>query len=66
MNNIGDLIDSEIIRKTTEEYVRVGTTVTENFLSFGLYKKDGELFDLTEQLFSFDKKGLEWGRKFFQ
>jgi len=50
----------------TEEYVRVGTTVTENFLSFGLYKKDGELFDLTEQLFCFDKKGLEWGKKFFQ
>ncbi|CAG0985082.1 hypothetical protein METP2_02221 [Methanosarcinales archaeon] len=50
----------------TEEYVRVGTTVTENFLSFGLYKKDGMLFDLTEQLFSFDKKGLKWGKKFFQ
>lgn len=50
----------------TEEYVRVGTTVTENFLSFGLYKKDGMLFDLTEQIFSFDKKGLSWGKRFFQ
>lgn len=50
----------------TEEYVRVGTTVTENFLSFGLYKKDGMLFDLTEQIFSFDNKALGWGKKFFQ
>lgn len=50
----------------TEEYVRVGTTVSENFLSFGLYKKDGMLFDLTEQIFSFDKKAIEWGKKFFQ
>lgn len=49
----------------TEEYVRVGTTVTENFLSFGLYKKDGMLFDLTEQIFGFDKRSLEWGKKFF-
>lgn len=50
----------------TEEYVRVGTTVTENFLSFGLYKKDGMLFDLTEQIFGFDNKSLGWGKKFFQ
>lgn len=50
----------------TEEYVRVGTTVSEKFLSFGLYKKDGVLFDLTEQLFGFDDKSLGWGRKFFQ
>jgi len=50
----------------TEEYVRVGTTVTENFLSFGLYKKDGMLFDLTEQIFSFDNKALDWGKRFFQ
>ncbi len=50
----------------TEEYVRVGTTVTENFLSFGLYKKDGMLFDLTEQIFSFDSKALDWGKRFFQ
>jgi len=50
----------------TEEYVRVGTTVTENFLSFGLYKKDGMLFDLTEQIFSFDNKALGWGKRFFQ
>ena len=50
----------------TEEYVRVGTTVTENFFSFGLYKKDGMLFDLTEQIFGFDKKTLDWGKKFFQ
>lgn len=50
----------------TEEYVRVGTTVSENFLSFGLYKKDGMLFDFTEEIFSFDKKGLDWGKRFFQ
>jgi predicted transcriptional regulator len=50
----------------TEEYVRVGTTVTENFLSFGLYKKDGILFDLTEQIFGFDSRSLSWGRRFFQ
>ena len=50
----------------TEEYLRVGTTVSENFLSFGLYKKDGVLFDLTEQIFGFDEKSLGWGRKFFQ
>jgi len=50
----------------TEEYVRVGTTVTENFLSFGLYKTDGMLFDITEQIFSCDRKALGWGKKFFQ
>lgn len=50
----------------TEEYVRVGTTVTENFLSFGLYKNDGMLFDITEQIFSFDNKALGWGKRFFQ
>jgi predicted transcriptional regulator len=50
----------------TEEYIRVGTTVTENFLFFGLYKKDG-FFNLTEQIFNFgNNKPLEWGKKFFQ
>ena len=50
----------------TDEYVRVGTTVTEKFLSFGLYKKDGMLFDLTEEIFGFDNKSLDWGKRFFQ
>lgn len=50
----------------TEEYVRVGFTVTEKFLSMGLYKKDGMLYDMSEELFSFDKTAIEWGQKFYQ
>lgn len=50
----------------TEEYVRIGLTVTEKFLSMGLYKKDGALYDFSEDFFSFDEKAIEWGRKFFQ
>ena len=30
------------------------------------YKKDGILFDLTEQIFGFDNKSLGWGKRFFQ
>lgn len=50
----------------TEEYVRIGLTVTEKFLSMGLYKKDGALYDFSEDFFSFDENAIEWGRKFFQ
>lgn len=50
----------------TGEYVKIGLTVTEKFLSLGLYKKDGALYDFSEDFFSFDDKAIEWGRKFFQ
>lgn len=50
----------------TEEYIRVGLTVTEKFLSMGLYKKNGMLYDFSVDMFSFDRKALEWGEKFFQ
>ena len=50
----------------TEEHVRVGLTVTEKFLSVGLYKKYGMLYDFSEDFFSFDERAIEWGKRFFQ
>lgn len=50
----------------TEEYVRVGFTVTEKLISLGLYKKDGMIYDFSKDMFSFDEKAIEWGRKLFQ
>ncbi len=52
--------------KVTQEYVRVGFTVTDEFLSMGLYKKDGMLYDFSEDFFSFNEKAIKWGKRFFQ
>lgn len=57
---------SNLTLMVTDEFVRVGLTVTEKFLSLGLYKKDGMIYDFTQDLFSFDRKAIDWGQKFFQ
>lgn len=46
--------------------IKIGLTVTDIFLSFGLYKKNGTGYDCSEDLFSSDKKALEWGMRLFQ
>ena len=46
--------------------IKIGLTVTDNFLSFGLYKKNGTGYDCSEDLFSSDKKAIEWGIRLFQ
>jgi predicted transcriptional regulator len=46
--------------------IKVGLTVTDTFLSFGLYKFDGTCIDCDEDLFSYDQKAIDWGRRLFE
>ena len=49
----------------TGENMRVGLTVTDKYLSLGLFKKDTNLYDSSSDLFSSDPQAVEWGGKFF-
>jgi predicted transcriptional regulator len=49
----------------TKDSLRVGITVTDKHLSLGLFKSDGKLYDSSSDLFSSDKKALEWGEGLF-
>ncbi|SNQ59143.1 transcriptional regulator FilR1 domain-containing protein [Candidatus Methanoperedens nitratireducens] len=50
----------------TDENIKVGMTVTDRCLSLGLYKKDGVTYDTTTDLFSFNRRAIEWGRRLFE
>ena len=50
----------------TGEKVRVGLTVTDKYLSLGLFKKDTNLYDSSSDLFSRDPRAVEWGEKLFR
>ena len=47
-----------------DEDVKIAFTVTENFLSFGLFSTEG-LYDATINLTSYDPDAIEWGNKLF-
>jgi predicted transcriptional regulator len=48
-----------------KEDVKVAVTVTDYFFSLGFFHFDGT-YDWNKDLISYDKKGIDWGRKLFQ
>jgi predicted transcriptional regulator len=50
----------------TGENLRVGLTVTDKYLSLGLFKKDTNLYDSSTDLFSSDPRAVEWGEDLFR
>jgi predicted transcriptional regulator len=50
----------------TSDKLRIGLTVTDKFLSLGLYKKDTNLYDSSSDLFSNDPLAVEWGENLFR
>jgi predicted transcriptional regulator len=50
----------------TGENLRVGLTVTDEYLSLGLFKKDTNLYDSSSDLFSSDPRAVEWGESLFR
>ncbi len=50
----------------TGERLRVGLTVTDKYLSLGLFKKDSHLYDSSSDLFSSDLHAVEWGEDLFR
>jgi len=50
----------------TTEKLRVGLTVTDKYLSLGLFKKDSDLYDSSTDLFSNDPRAVEWGENLFR
>ena len=49
-----------------DENIRVGLTVTDTYLSLGLYNNDGVTYDTTTDLFSFDQMAVKWGERMFK
>lgn len=50
----------------TDDNLRVGLTVTDKYLSLGLFKKDTNLYDSSSDLFSNDPRAVEWGENLFR
>jgi predicted transcriptional regulator len=50
----------------TVEKLRVGLTVTDKYLSLGLFKKGTNLYDSSSDLFSSDLHSVEWGETLFK
>ncbi len=50
----------------TGEKLRVGLTVTDKYLSLGLFKKDTNLYDSSSDLFSSDPRAVGWGENLFR
>jgi len=50
----------------TGENLRVGLTVTDKYLSLGLFKKDTNLYDSSTDLFSSDPCAVAWGESLFR
>lgn len=50
----------------TKEKLRVGLTVTDKYLSLGLFKKDTNVYDSSSDLFSSQPRAVAWGEKLFQ
>ncbi|HVN66148.1 MAG TPA: transcriptional regulator FilR1 domain-containing protein [Methanomicrobiales archaeon] len=49
----------------TEEALRVGITVTDKHLSFGLNKKEGNLYDGSVDLYSSNPRAINWAKRLF-
>ncbi len=50
----------------TGQKLRVGLTVTDKYLSLGLFKKDTNLYDSSSDLFSGDPGAVMWGENLFR
>jgi len=50
----------------TAENLRVGLTITDKYLSLGLFKKDTHLYDSSSDLFSSDRRAVKWGEDLFR
>jgi predicted transcriptional regulator len=50
----------------TDEVLKVGITVTNKYLSFGLNKKDINVYDSSSDLTSYDPKALDWAGRLFR
>jgi predicted transcriptional regulator len=50
----------------TSEKLQLGLTVTDKYLSLGLFKKDTNLYDSSSDLFSSDPRAVEWGESLFR
>jgi predicted transcriptional regulator len=60
------LLDFEHFRIwVSDEPLRVGITVTDQHLSFGLNKKEGNLYDGSVDLYSSDPRALDWANRLF-
>jgi predicted transcriptional regulator len=55
----------ELELSVTNEDIRVAFTVTDAFLSFGLFSNNG-IYDLTQDLVSTDKRSIRWGFEIFE
>jgi predicted transcriptional regulator len=67
LNKINSLTDYKNFKlMVTDENIKVGMTVTDRCLSLGLYKNDGVTYDTTTDLFGFDRRAIEWGRRLFE
>jgi len=50
----------------TGEELRVGITVTDKYLSVGLFKNDSNLYDSSTDLFSQVPEAIRWGEDLFR
>ena len=50
----------------TGEKLRVGLTVTDKYLSLGLFKKDTDIYDSSSDIFSSEPRAVEWGENLFR
>jgi len=50
----------------TDELLRVGITVTDKHLSFGLNKKETNSYDSSADMYSRDPKAIAWAERLFQ
>mgnify|MGYP000909553747 FL=1 len=46
--------------------IRLGMTVTDRYLSLGLYRRDTDVYDAATDLISTDAAAVSWGEKLFQ
>jgi predicted transcriptional regulator len=74
LRKVIDVVGSETIKSlihnhhleffVTEEEIKVAFTVTDTFLSFGLFRPDG-IYDTTRDLVSTEERAIRWGTELF-
>jgi len=67
VSNMKDLLNFPNFRLwITAKPLRLGLTVTERYLSFGLYKNGTSQYDSSTDLFSSDPEAVSWGEELFE
>ncbi|WP_048148342.1 helix-turn-helix transcriptional regulator [Methanolacinia paynteri] len=46
--------------------IKIGMTITDNYLSLGLYSKEPDFYDFTADLINSDGIAVEWGQRLFE